>query len=238
MNVLNRTTGALAILLTCAFGTALGKPPGQPVSAVPAHTRLPTAQEVATFQAYYQGEFGSEPQAPQWNILRNRPGAPWTVEVSVDSAPERALRNLCRRERRTFSFERRWSAGARSRQFVWLQAGVCSAHPHAIELLQRMPDVEVMALLGVQAAALPKARLIMAGNSECAALRSFRFAFAALDIGRAGSTAEEMAGLVYRADTGAQVTVWVRRNGSALDNWGVSCPPRPGVPTVAAPTQP
>lgn len=203
-----------------------------------AETRAPSAQESASFLAFYQKQQpGAKAVQPVFTITRAHARAPWTVRAGVDGAPKRGLRTLCRLDRAEFSYEaagKRWRA-ERPRQFVWLQQGACSANPQAAELLQRMPDADLLPLLAGQAAALPKARLIMAGNSGCAPLRSFPFRFAAIDVGPSGSGNEEMAGLVYRSEGDApvtpQVTVWVRRTATGIDNWNVSCPPRtPGVP--------
>lgn len=195
-------------------------------AALAAETRAPTAQETASFQAFYQKQYPGAPAVqPVFAITRPNAKAPWTVRASVDGPAKRGLRTLCRMERTDFSFEKRWNAGARPRQFVWRQQGACRAGAQAVELLHRMPDADVLPLLEHQPAVLPKARLIMAGNSNCAALRSLPFAFAAIDVGPAGSGAEEMAGLVYRGSFDSQVTVWVRKSATGLDNWNVSCPP-------------
>lgn len=197
-----------------------------PGAVLAAETRAPSAQETASFNAFYQKQYPGAPAVrPLFAVSREHARAPWTVRASVDGAPKRGLRTLCRMERAGFTFDRRWSADTRARQFVWLQQGACRANPQAAELLHRMPDSDVLALLAGQAAALPKARLIMAGNSNCAALRSLPFTFAAIDVGPAGSSAEEMAGLVYRGSFDAQVTVWVRKSAAGIDNWNVSCPP-------------
>lgn len=198
-------------------------------------TRAPSAQESASFQAFYQKQYPTAAAVkPLFAITRAHPRAPWTVRASVDGPPRRGLRTLCRIDRSEFVFDKRWSAAERVRQFVWLQNGACGAGQDAAELLQRMPDADVLVLLQNQAAALPKARLIMAGNSGCAPLRSFPFRFAAIDVGPSGSGNEEMAGLVYRSGAEAQVTVWVRKSAGGIDNWNVSCPPRANRPEQPA----
>jgi hypothetical protein len=192
-----------------------------------AETRAPSAHERATFEAFYRQENpGAADLRPVFAITRENARSPWTVRASVDSAPRRGLGTLCRMERTGFVYHKGWSAEP-ARRLVWLQQGGCTPHPQAAELLHRMPDADVLPLLAGQAAALPKARLIMAGNSGCAALRSAPFRFAAIDVGNGGLGNEEVAGLVYRGEGGAQVTVWVRRSATGIDNWHVSCPPRP-----------
>ncbi|MFP5391586.1 MAG: hypothetical protein ACLGI6_08585 [Gammaproteobacteria bacterium] len=191
--------------------------------------RAPSTQELASFQAFVQKRFPEGPApAPQWRITRADAGAPWRVEARVLRNPVRGLRTLCRAERIDASLAKSWSAAA-PRTVAWLEPGACAHGDNAVELAQRMPDSDVLALLERQGALLANARLVMAGNSACAVARSYPFTLAALDVGEPGPTHEQMAALVYRGGiTGApaEVRVWMRRAGAALDLWTVSCPAR------------
>jgi hypothetical protein len=192
-----------------------------------AATRAPSAQESASFQAFYRERFPGKP-APQPGFRIERPNAraPWSVGATVDMAPVRGLRTLCRIDRLEFRLAGTWSA-APPRQLAWRQAGACAAGTPAIELRQRMPDTDVVWLLERQASLLANARLVMAGNSACAVARSFPFTLQALDVGRPGPGGEEMAALVYRSERDTIVNVWMRRSGAAHDLWTVSCPAAP-----------
>lgn len=192
-----------------------------------ADTRAPTAQESAAFNRFYQERFGAAQAAPPVKAERASAKGPWTLSAQADGPPRRALGALCRMERYDFSFDKTWRA-APPRQLAWLDAKGCKAGAAAAELVQRMPDTDVIALLQ---RATPKllehARLVMAGNSACAVARSYPFALAAIDVGSPGAATEQMAALVYRSDRDTSVHVWMRRSGTGLDLWTVSCPAAP-----------
>lgn len=193
-----------------------------------AETRAPSVQEVAGFHAYLQQRFpGEAGAAPTFSVTRAGRKEPWRIGAVLDTAPRRGLRTLCRTRRLEFRHQGAWSTAAEPRQFVWLERAACRAGAHAVELRQRMPDVDLLALLEREAPLLQRARLIMAGNSSCAALRSAPFVLKAIDVGPSGSGNEEMAQLVYRSDKEAILNVWVRRGGSGLDGWNVGCVPSP-----------
>lgn len=189
-----------------------------------AETRAPSVQEAAAFHAYFQQHFPNEAGAsPTFSVTRADRKAPWRIEAVVEMAPRRGLRTLCRTRRVQFRHERAWSTAEAPRQYVWLDRAGCRAGANSVELRQRMPDIDVLALLEREAQLLQRARLIMAGNSSCAALRSSPFALKSIDVGPSGSGNEEMAQLVYRSDKEAILNVWVRRGGSGLDGWNVGC---------------
>ena len=194
-----------------------------PLPIARAETRAPTAQESALFDKFYSARFGAGQGAPALKAERATRREPWTLSAQADGAPQRALGALCRMQRHDFSFDKVWRA-APPRQLAWLDAKACRPGTAAVELLQRMPDTEVIALLE---RATPKllehARLVMAGNSACAVARSDPFALAAIDVDSPGTAPEQMAALVYRSDRGTSVNVWMRRSGSTLDLWTVSC---------------
>ncbi len=198
-----------------------------------AESRAPSTAEQAAFHAYYQARYPDDHAAqPRFVVTRAAAGAPWRVGAVVDARARRGARNLCRMRRIEFVFDKAWRALEPERQLVWLQAGACAAPApaqlaHLVELVQRMPDADVIALLASQARMLPRARLIMAGNSSCASARSFAFSLAALDVAPLPGTAEEMATLVYRSDRGTSVRVWLRKSGAELDAWNVSCAAAP-----------
>lgn len=189
-----------------------------------AETRAPTARESALFDKFYRARFGAGQDAPALKVERATRKQPWTLSAQADGAPHRALGALCRMERHDFVFDKAWRA-APPRQLAWLDAKACRPGAAAVELLQRMPDTEVIALLE---RATPKllehARLVMAGNSACAVARSDPFALAAIDVDSPGTATEQMAALVYRGARGSSVNVWLRRSASTLDLWTVSCP--------------
>ncbi len=191
-------------------------------------TRAPTQAELSSFHAFYQKEFPDDHSAqPVFAIVRDKGSLAWTIGATVTRQPRRGLKRLCRMSRIAFAYAepaRRWSAAA-PRQLVWLEAGTtCKAPPQPAELMQRMPDSELVPILEQQSMLLKRARLLLAGNTACAVQRSYPFTLAAIDVGMAGSSGEEMVGLLYRSDRNTQATVWVRRSGPDYDAWNVTCP--------------
>ena len=123
--------------------------------------------------------------------------------------PRRSMRGLCVDER-----------GAQ--QYVWLQAHGCSAVSRGVPVQSRLPDSDLVELLEQQATVLTAARLLFAGNTQCARLRARPFTLAAIVVGAAVEGGETMAGLVYRGEHGS-ATVWARRSGLHYTAWNVSC---------------
>lgn len=194
-----------------------------PAIAAP-ETRAPTDAERASFDAFYQPRFPGAHAAPLLSIGRADPKQPWRIAASVDSAPRRGLGALCRLDRLDFSFAGHWNAAAEARPYAWLERAGCAHPAPAVELLQQMPDVDLVALLERQAALLQSARILLGGNTACASQRSFRFALAAVTVGSAGPNPELMAGLVFKSDHATSATVWIRRSGLDYNAWNVTCP--------------
>ncbi|NHZ95314.1 hypothetical protein [Massilia sp. CCM 8734] len=214
---------ALAMLSMLAAGA-----PAAAETIIPLQTRSPSEAEVKTFHAYYQKRFPDNHSAqPAFAVTRPDTGARWEVMATVNMAPQRGLKLLCRMQRIEFAYAAasgQWSAGDRIRQFVWLdRASGCAIPAKPVELLQRMPDTELTAVLAQQATLLDKARLLMAGNSDCARYRSLPFALHAIDVGANGSSSEEMVALNYRTAYDADATVWARRSGADYDPWNAAC---------------
>ncbi|NHZ35653.1 hypothetical protein [Massilia rubra] len=210
----------LAALLLAAGAQAAGE------TIIPLQTRAPTEAEVKAFHAYYQKRFPDNHSAqPAFEVTRGHSGMPWEVTARVDMAPRRGLKLLCRMQRIAFAYASgQWSADQQIRQFVWLdRASGCAIPATPVELMQRMPDTELTAVLAQQAALLDKARLLMAGNSDCARYRSLPFVLHAIDVGASGSSSEEMVALNYRTAPDADATIWARRNGAGYDPWSAAC---------------
>ena len=188
--------------------------------SLPAVAAPPTEAERAAFDAFYRQRFPEAPAAtPVFSVSREG-----RVVATVDAPARRGLRALCRMERRDFRLAGRWSADDKPRSYAWLEQAGCANKALAVELLQPMPDVDLIALLERQAALLGSARILLGGNTACASQRSFRFALAQVTVGSAGPNPEVMAGLVYRSDHDTSATVWVRRSALEYNAWNVSCP--------------
>lgn len=195
-----------------------------PARAEP-ETRPISDAEVKAFASYYQQQFhGMHPGQPVFTVSRESPKAPWIIRATLASHPQRGLRALCRMNRADFTYAGRWSASGKVRPYAWIERSGCKNVHQAVEIVQQMPDTEVLGLLENRFALLQSARLLLAGNSACASQRSFRFAPVQITTGSAGPSPEVMAGLVFKSDHGTLATVWVRRTGAAYGAWNVSCP--------------
>jgi hypothetical protein len=194
-----------------------------PAFAHAAETRLPTDQERASFQAYYQQQSTIGVAPPVYKVTRDSAGAPWRIEVLVDASPRRALRALCRMDRLVFIHDGQWRRDP-ARQFAWHAPAGCRAIATPIALGQRMPDTDLLALIEQQGALLNRARLLFSGNTACATQRAYNYRLTAIDVTVFINGSEEMATLTYQSDRGFVARVWARRTGLAYDPWNVSCP--------------
>ena len=84
--------------------------------------------------------------------------------------------------------------------YAWLDRGACRPVAEPVRLLQRVPDAELEGVLLYQKPLLARARLLMAGNTECAPLRALNFSLAAVDVGASRPQAQEQYALVFRSD--------------------------------------
>ncbi|NHZ93481.1 hypothetical protein F2P45_31430 [Massilia sp. CCM 8733] len=214
---------ALAVLSMLAAGA-----PAAADTIIPVQTRSPSEAEVKAFHAYYQKRFPDNHSAqPAFAVTRSDTGQAWQVAATVNMAPRRGFKLLCRMQRIEFTYAAasgQWSAAGNIRQFVWLdRASGCAIPARPVELLQRMPDTELTGVLAQQAKLLDKARLLLAGNSGCARDRSLPFELHAIDVGAIGSSSEEMVALTYRSGRDAGATIWARRSGADYDAWNAAC---------------
>ncbi len=195
-----------------------------PAMAAP-ETRAPTEAELKAFDAWYGKQFpDSQAAKPVLSITRADPKSAWRIAAALDSPPRRGIGALCRMQRTEFSFAGHWSAAAQPRHYAWLERSACSRPAQAVEMLQQMPDVDVLGLLERQVALLHNARILLGGNTACASQRSFRYTLTQLAVGSAGPSPEVLAGLVFKSDHDTLATVWARRSGLEYNVWNVSCP--------------
>ena len=187
-------------------------------------TRAITDAERAAFSAFYRARFpGATPPAPVFIIERDSAALPWRLFAQVDAKARRGARGLCRTERTRFMLGSEW-AMEQPTGLAWFDRASCGAAPaQHVQILQRMPDTDVIALAESSAAVLARARLLFAGNTSCAVQRSSRFRLHAMDVGAPVAGGEDMAELIYRSDRNTSATVWVRRSGLAYDPWNVRC---------------
>src|SRR5471032_2682962 len=149
-------------------------------------TRAATSQERLSLAAYQRAPHpDAAPEQPVlavFDIARQPRGRGWRVAAHVDAAPTRSSPALCRMIRSRYDYradapkDQRWSARTPDQQFVWLSRGAAcdaaSAPTPAIELNQPLPDADIVSLLQLHAALMQRARLLLAGNTQCARSRS------------------------------------------------------------------
>lgn len=197
------------------------------LNAGAAETRSATTQEAQSFDAYYRALHpDAAPAQPLFDIAR-QPRGRWRVAAHTDAAPQRSSPALCRMTRSRYDYRaeapkgQRWSARTPDQQFVWLSRGAaCSAAPaQAVELAQPLADADIASLLQLHPALMQRARLLLAGNTQCAALRSLPFHPIAL-----GAAAPGMYTITFESDRASTAQVTVRKSGAQFDAWNVGCP--------------
>jgi hypothetical protein len=195
-----------------------------------AATRAVSDEEALSFDAFYLRDHpGQRGAAPVFSVTRV--GKSWQVDATVDLFPTRGYESLCRMSRLPFRYDAAAKKGARWRadgppiQFAWLDARAgCPVPANPVRLLQHVPDRDIGPLLRQAPALLLRARLLLAGSTACAELRSYRFTLAAIEIGAPDAGMEELHGLVFDSDHGRSAHVWVRPGAGELVAWNVSCP--------------
>jgi hypothetical protein len=198
-----------------------------------AQTRAATGLEKAEFAQFYRDTHaGVGAAAPAFSVTRAVGARDWRVSATLDGAAVAGAAPLCRMTRSRYQYdpaapkERRWSAAAPD-QFVWLGSGAACVLPSwPVRLEQPLTDAGLLPLLKQQATLLGRARLLMAGNSDCALERSSPFALMAIAAPPAAAGKAPMRGLRFESDRGSVAQVWVRvgaRN-TDLTAWNVSCP--------------
>jgi len=200
----------------------------------------PSAAERSSFDLYYRElalseAHGARPVAPlfapAFDISRRR-GQPWQVIARVDSAPRHSAVDLCRQIRSSYIYDASAKAGARWQPaalvptwHVWLARPntICTAAAHTVLMEPSVPPEDVVALLRQHAELLQRARLLLAGNSQCIRQRALPFSLAAIEPAAAADGAAKMFALVFDSDRDTRVRVAVRKHRGEYAAWNVSC---------------
>lgn len=204
------------------------------VAGTPAaiETRAATAQEIKSFDDYYRALHPEAADAqPVFEIRRAPRVRAWTIAAHIDAAPQRSSAALCRMRRDSYDYStaaakaQRWSARSPEQQFVWLSAGAsaaCTPPTQPVELTQPLPEADIVSLLRQHPALMQRARLLLAGNTQCAGQRALPFHPIALGPGAPASGAG-MYSLTFQSDRDSTVEVTVRKSGAELTAWAVGC---------------
>ena len=190
-------------------------------------TRTATSEERQSFAQFSAGRPGTA--RTLFEVTRDASGRGWTVSATTEAPPHRGQGALCRTHRTSFVLkgagkQARWEESGLA-YYAWLDRGACRPVAEPVRLLQRVPDAELEGVLLYQKPLLARARLLMAGNTECAPLRALNFSLAAVDVGASRPQAQEQYALVFRSDRDSYARIWLRRSGQQYDAWTVTCPP-------------
>lgn len=192
--------------------------------------RAPSGQESESFKAFYET---STPrpgaQAPVFEITRPPGQREWRVAARVDSAAQRGAGALCRMTQSAYSYNPRARASARwsadgQRSFAWIDRARCGKPARLVELIQRIPDAELIPLIAQHGVLLLRARLLFSGNTSCAPHRSLRFGIVGVDVSAPPHGKEQLYALVFNSEPATvQARVWIRKRGAELNAWDVAC---------------
>lgn len=186
-------------------------------------TRAPNEGEMQSFAAYYQAPAGSVAR-PAFELRRGGPVHGWSVEAWTEDKPQRAAWSLCLAQRRGHAFDgKAWRPTGDTRRYAWLdRASDCGVSPQRVllpgRMAQQMAERDIVTVLEGQAAVLQGARLLFAGNTQCAPIRALPFKLAVLDQDNDG-----MLLLTYRSERESEARVTVRKRGRELTAWNVKC---------------
>lgn len=200
---------ALAACLACGHAAGIAPP-----ALVPA-----TEADSARFDAWYASAYPDQPAVSR--MVRSRSdGVP--VDATVVGQVRRAARALCVAQQRRFVYESGWKLVQPGLQVAWLEKAGCTAHERGVPTDFPMPETDLLELLERSERLLASARLLFAGNTECARLRAYPFALAGIGVSAPVRGGETMARLVFLGRQG-MATVWVRRSGLEYTAWNVAC---------------
>ena len=213
-------------LLYSAAGMAGAGTLASPVS------RPATAAELRSFDQFLR-QYDPAPGAGKAQLTVERPNGkgPWQLSATMETPPRLAMPGVCRLERSVFRHVPRapdgqpWRSDGMAQAYVWLAVdGPCVAPARPVRLLQALPPQLVLQLLKENAAVLNRARLLFAGNTQCARLRALPFALEALGAGARAAGAPTIYTLLFRGERGEQAQVDARYSRAELTAWNVSCP--------------
>ncbi|MBA5689273.1 hypothetical protein H3H39_19705 [Duganella sp. LX47W] len=205
-----------------------------PATAVarPPDTRPVSAAEQRSFDQF-QRQYDPAPGAGKARLMAERPAGkgPWQLSATMETPPRLAMPGVCQLERSVFRHVPQapdgqpWRADGMALPYVWLAvAGPCVAPARPVRLLQALPPEVVLQLLKENAALLNRARLLFAGNTQCARLRALPFALDALGRGPRANGAPTIYTLLFRGERGELAQVDARYSRAELTAWNVSCP--------------
>lgn len=181
-----------------------------------------TDKEQASFFDYYAAAHPGTGGLlrPQFAVTGERKAR--RVTATVDGPAQRLVLPLCRQPRSVFEYDakaKQWSERAPG-QLVWVHhAPQCGAQPETpVRLLAPLAEMDILMLIQQHPTLLNNARLLMAGNTQCAPMRSRGFRLTGLDRVRDGLPV-----LVFENDIGGTARIAVRKSRNELVAWSAQC---------------
>lgn len=178
--------------------------------------------EIKSFEAWYSGRKGGEVRKPSFEIQRSDGARDWTVSAWVERAPQRAAWRLCHARRDGYLYDaklQRWSESGESRNYVWLdRSSDCGVSPQRVHLKHALGDRDIVTVLEQQSELLTSARLLFAGNTQCAPQRAHKFELTAIDV-----LPDQYYRLSYVSDRGGRADITVRKRARELTAWAARC---------------
>ena len=149
----------------------------------------------------------------------------------IDSRPRHLAPGICHLIRTPQSHtrgaapEEGWNDSGAPETRIWLDSGPvpCTAPKQSVQLTQSLPAPDIISLLQQQAALLQGARLLFAGNTSCARMRSYNFSLSAMSAAPAERGSQAMYLLMFASDRDTTARVTIRKNRGDFTAWNVDC---------------
>lgn len=200
----------LAVGLAPAEGEALGR------------QRAASDSEIKSFEAWNSQRPGGAARAYSFDIQRGDGARDWTVAAWVERTPQRAAWRLCHAQRERYLHDgktQRWSDTGERRNYVWLdRSSDCGVSPQRVHLKQPLGDRDIVTVLEQQGELLQSARLLFAGNTQCAPQRAHKFELTAISV-----VPDQYYQLNYVSDRGGSAVITVRKRARELTAWAARC---------------
>jgi hypothetical protein len=189
------------------------------VAAGAPESRAPTLAEQRSFEQFMQRTAPGAP-LPALHAERARGSGQWEVSAVADAPPVRLVLPLCRVTRTRYALQPDDSWRGATSQYVWIHHTTsCGGPPPTmVEVRAPLEEIDILRLIQAQGELLQRARLLMAGNTGCAPVRSRNFQLRAV-----GRGADGLYQLGYESDIGSRLDVAVRQARAELTAWNVSC---------------
>lgn len=183
-------------------------------------TRLASAAEILAFNSWMAARPGGAAAKVGYDIARGGDTRGWRVTAWAERPAQRAAWRLCLATRDGYLYDgKRWSELGQQRRYAWLdRASDCGVAPQRVHLKQPLGERDIVTVLEQQATILQHARLLFAGNTQCAPQRAHKFELAAIDPGPG-----QFYQLSYVSDRGGSAVITVRKRARELTAWAARC---------------